>query len=114
VRPSDTASWQRFGRALHEDRFEQDWAEHGSLKSSVFIKHFATDILMACLGQRNAALRRRDPIWQRAVLIEASENRHVGNKYTNQQVAGAVDTLRKAIADAKTACPFSSGWRQLT
>jgi hypothetical protein len=55
-------------------------------------------VLRACLGQKNGAITASNPfLWERAVLIEIGENRHVGNAYTVQQADQAVATFVKTI-----------------
>lgn len=103
ARPNDPASWTGFATKLLKDQFPAEWATTNPVKSSDFLKQFTVDILLACLGQHNSALQTRDPLWQRAVLIEAGENRHAGNEYTPTQLATAVTTLLGAIAAASGA-----------
>ena len=94
--PGDPAAWSAFRDNLRTDQFA-DWPISKPVRSSAFIRQFTVDVLNACVGQRNGAIAAGDPLLQRAVLIELGENRHVGNKYTEQQAAQAVDNFIKAI-----------------
>lgn len=96
--PGDTASWIAFRDNLRTDQFPDSiWPTASAVKSSAFLRQFTIDVLRACLGQRNDAITNPDPILQRAVLIEAGENRNRGNKYTVQQAARAVGTFTNSI-----------------
>lgn len=97
VLPVDTPSWSNFASKLLNDQLAA-WPANPPVKSSGFIKRFSTDILLATLNQHNGALSGKPLLWQRAVLIEAGENRHVGNEYTVGQVSAAVATLVNTIA----------------
>jgi hypothetical protein len=94
--PSDTVSWIAFRDNLRSDQ-NAAWPTSNAVRSSAFIRQFTIDVLNACLGQKNGAIAAKDPIWQRAVLIEVGENRHRGNCYTVEQAAQAVATFTKAI-----------------
>jgi hypothetical protein len=92
--PNDVKSWNDFRDALRGDS-SAPWAPTNPIKSSTFVTQFTLDVLRACLGQRNAALK--DPAWQRAVLIEVGENRYPKNAYTVEQAKAAVDAFLKLI-----------------
>lgn len=91
--PADDAAWSIFADALLKDQLPTAWPVTSPVKSSAFIKQFTIDAVLACLGQHNGALQANDPLWQRAVLVEVSENRHKGNEYTRAQVDAAVTTF---------------------
>jgi hypothetical protein len=74
------------------------WPSSSRVSPQSLITQFTIDVLITYLGQKNPAFKNSDPLWQRAVLIEVSENRHAGNKYTVAQVGGAVKSLQAAIA----------------
>lgn len=67
--------------------------------SSLFVKRLSIDILITCLGQRNVPLVPLGASWQRAVLIEAGENRHIGNEYGTGKTSQAVARLMAKIAN---------------
>src|SRR5207237_7347665 len=67
--PKDAPDWERFRDTLQNDQSPK-WPTTIPVRSSGFIKQFTIDVLNACLGQRNSALTTKDPLWQRAVLIE--------------------------------------------
>lgn len=69
------------------------WPTTARVSSLAFLKRFTCDLLIACMGQKNPALQGLDRLWQRAVLIEAGENRHTGNEYGPAQTAHAVEAL---------------------
>jgi hypothetical protein len=92
--PNDLASWNAFRDLLRND-LSALWPPTTPIKSSAFVTQFTIDVLRACLGQRNAALK--DPAWQRAVLIEVGENRNPKNAYTVEQAKAAVDAFLKLI-----------------
>jgi hypothetical protein len=94
--PTSPASWGFFRDTLRTDQFAS-WPTSRPVRSSAFIKQFTIDVLNACLGQKNQAIAAGGPLWQRAVLIEVGENRHVGNCYTVQQATQAVETFTKTI-----------------
>ena len=96
--PPAPGGWVAFRDNLRTDQFPTSvWPTANAIRSSAFIRQFTIDVLNACLGQKNAAITANDPVWQRAVLIEAGENRYRGNKYTPQQAARAVDAFSKAL-----------------
>ena len=95
--PTDKAGWEQFRDTLRGDA-SPSWPVSTPVRSSGFIRQFTIDVLNACLGQKNAALATKDPLWQRAVLVEVTENRHPGNAYTVQDAKQAVDAIVKAIA----------------
>ncbi|MEQ6352560.1 hypothetical protein [Ralstonia pseudosolanacearum] len=88
--------WPAFANALLSNAAAA-WPATAVVSSSLFIKRLTCDLLIACMDQKNPALAGRDPIWLRAVLIEAGENRHRGNEYGPAQTAvavvGVLDTL---------------------
>jgi hypothetical protein len=92
--PNDLASWNAFRDLLRND-LSVLWPPTTPIKSSAFVRQLTIDVLRACLGQRNAALK--DPAWQRAVLIEVGENRNPKNAYTVEQAKAAVDAFLKLI-----------------
>lgn len=85
--------WNAFADKLLADGSGAWKAATSVVSSSSFIKRFAADLLIACMGQKNPALANRDPIWLRAVLIEAGENRHPGNEYGPAATAQAVAAM---------------------
>lgn len=96
--PSNAAGWTAFRDNLRTDQFPDSvWPKSSAVKSSAFIRQFTIDVLRACLSQKNGAIAGGDPVVQRAVLIEAGENRFRGNQYTVQQAARAVDTFKNTI-----------------
>jgi hypothetical protein len=96
--PGDAAGWIAFRDNLRTDQFPDTvWPKSSIVKSSAFIRQFTLDVLRACLGQRNDAMTAADPILQRAVVIEAGENRSRGNAYTEQQAAQAVAAFTNTI-----------------
>jgi hypothetical protein len=94
----DKIDWARFATLLVGDQLPDTWPSTSRVPSREFIKRFTVDLLFACLGQRNAALDGENPLWKRAVLVEASENRHTGNAYTVTQVDDAVAAVAKVLA----------------
>jgi hypothetical protein len=92
--PNDSASWNTFRDLLRGD-LSALWPPTTPIKSSAFVTQFTIDVLRACLGQRNAAIK--DPMWQRAVLIEVGENRYPKNEYTVGDAKAAVDAFLKLI-----------------
>ena len=92
--PYDAASWNAF-RDLLRNNLSALWPPTTPIKSSGFVTQFTLDVLRACLGQRNAALK--DPALQRAVLIEVGENRYPKNAYTAADAKAAVDAFFKLI-----------------
>jgi len=92
--PNDLGSWNMFRDVLRADASPL-WPSTTLIKSSAFVTQFTIDVLRACLGQRNAALK--DPAWQRAVLIEVGENRAPKNAYTVADAKAAVDAFLKLI-----------------
>jgi hypothetical protein len=92
--PNDAASWDAFRELLRNNQSAL-WPQTTPIKSSAFLTQFTTDVLRACLGQRNAALK--DPMQQRAVLVEVGENRTPKNAYTVEQAKAAVDAFLKLI-----------------
>ena len=105
----DKIDWPAFARLLLADGSPITWPTSNRVSSRDFVKRFASDLLTACLGLRNSALDGKEPIWKRAVLVEASENRHVGNEYSNVDVSNAVIALENAFADAEMAAAASPG-----
>jgi len=95
--PSDAAGWVAFRDNLRTDQFTVNWPTSKVVKSSAFIRQFTLDVLRACLGQRNDAITAKDPVWQRAVLIEVGENRRPDDPYTVQDAGQAVGTFTNAI-----------------
>ncbi len=96
--PGDPPGWIAFRDNLRTNQFPDSvWPASSTIKSPAFIRQFTLDVLRACLGQRNGAMTASDPILQRAVLIEAGENRHRGNAYTEQQADQAVATFTSGI-----------------
>jgi hypothetical protein len=94
--PIDAQTWSAFYENLRTDQIAI-WPTTKDVRSSSFIRQFTIDVLIASLGQKNKAIHEPDPLWQRAVLIEASENRHRGNYYTVDQADQAVRNFIKAI-----------------
>jgi len=92
--PNDSASWNTFRDLLRGD-LSALWPPTTPIKSSAFVTQFTIDVLRACLSQRNAAIK--DPMWQRAVLIEVGENRYPKNAYTVGDAKAAVDAFLKLI-----------------
>ena len=92
--PNDVKSWNDFRDALRGNT-SAPWPATNPIKSSAFVTQFTLDVLRACLGQRNAALK--DPALQRAVLIEVGENRYPKNAYTVEEAKAAVDAFLKLI-----------------
>lgn len=92
--PNDSVSWNAFRDLLRSDQSAL-WPPTTPIKSSAFVTQFTIDVLRACLGQRNAAIR--DPMGQRAVLIEVGENRYPRNAYTVADAKEAVDGFLKLI-----------------
>lgn len=92
---------QKLSDALLKDAVPA-WPSTETVSSQAFIKRFAADLMVTCMGQKNPALIDRPAIWQRAVLIEAGENRHVGNEYAPSQTAQGVVALLDKIASSTT------------
>lgn len=91
------ANWAAFANDLMNDTNDA-WPKSAAITSSAFIRRFTADLLIVCLGQKNPALVGRDPIWLRAVLIEAGENRHPSNEYGPIQTAVAVEHMLDNLA----------------
>lgn len=105
--PILAADWGAFIGKLWGDS-AQGWpGTDAPVKSSEFCERFLIDLLVPCLGQHNRALTGRDPLWQRALLIEVGENRHTGNEYTPSQTAYAVVRMLDASAPASAPKPPS-------
>jgi hypothetical protein len=92
--PNDLASWNAFRDLLRSD-LSPLWPPTTPIRSSAFVTQFTIDVLRTCLGQRDAALK--DPMLQRALLIEVGENRYPKNEYTVGDAKAAVDAFLKLI-----------------
>lgn len=91
--PGVFTNWNKFVEKLKAANTIDAWPITARVSSLAFLKRFTCDLLIACMGQKNSALQGIDRLWQRAVLIEAGENRHTGNEYDPAQVAHAVEAL---------------------
>ena len=96
AQPGNAQSWTAFLDGLRGNSLAP-WPVTLDIRSSLFVRQFTIDLLIASLGQKNKAISDADPIWQRAVLIEAGENRHLDHRYTVQEADLAVQTFVKAI-----------------
>jgi hypothetical protein len=99
--PQGPDGWEEFAQKLFRDELGQ-WPKEPPLRSSVFIKQFAADILYAMMGMRNprphkGGEAKEDEAWQVALLIELGERRRVGNAYKPAQAQAAVDALAAKI-----------------
>ncbi|POA74909.1 hypothetical protein [Pseudomonas sp. GW531-T4] len=89
--------WTALAAQMLGDGPTNIWPLTSRVSSREFIRRFAVDLLVACLGQRNVVLEQRGAPWGRAVLIEVAENRHVGNTFSLDDVAAAVATLESKL-----------------
>jgi hypothetical protein len=90
--PVDRPKWIAFADQLLAGS-NKKWPP-APVSSSEFVRRFMIDVLIACFGQGNGKL---PDVWRRAGLIEAFENRHVGNDYTTAQASNAVERLKQAL-----------------
>ncbi|MGY3537867.1 hypothetical protein ACVIIY_002087 [Bradyrhizobium sp. USDA 4515] len=85
----DANGWPNFASRLRSDGI-QAWPSTRNIRSSLFVRQFTIDILVAILGQKNPAASSKGLLWPRAILIEAGENRQPSNAYTVAEAATAV------------------------
>jgi hypothetical protein len=97
AQPGNADQWGDFSRKLWASQFPAEWPSTNAVSSANFITQFTLDVLTACMGQRNMAITASDPLWQRAVLIEAGENRHPNYAYSVKEADTAVQTFVKTI-----------------
>jgi len=97
--PNDWTTWTAFRDLLRTDQSAL-WPPANAIKSSAFVAQFTIDVLRACLNQKNWGITDKNPLWQRAVLIEVGENRTPSNAYTVADAAKAVDAFLKAVQQA--------------
>jgi hypothetical protein len=92
--PLDTLAWKQLTEELFKDTCP-DWnGQNKPLKSSLFIKEFASDLLYGMMGMKNSASSE----YQVALLIELAEYRRVGNQYTPVDVDRAREALRQKLS----------------
>lgn len=65
--------------------------------SSIFVKQYARDVLFAMVGMKNFSPYAEFPEYKYALLIELGEHRRVGNQFDREQVAFAVDLVKKTF-----------------
>lgn len=94
--PGDTNGWLNFVNSLRGDS-NQAWPTTKNIRSSLFARQFTIDVLNATLGQKNPAATSKGPLWPRAVLIEAGENRNPDNRYTIAEAATAVQHFKSLV-----------------
>jgi hypothetical protein len=82
----DDVDWQKFADDLLNNK-SPFWPRSLPRRSSTFLKQFGRDLLYAVLGMRNPV---EEP-WKHAVLIELGEHRRVGNLYTPDDAAKALN-----------------------
>jgi hypothetical protein len=70
------------------------WPQAGQWRSSRFSKQFVKDVLYGYLGLRGVA---PEP-WCNAILIELGEGRRIGNKYTSDDAAKAVEEFNEVLS----------------
>ncbi len=98
--------WEALALSLYSDQCPQ-WPA-SPLRSSLFIKQFAADMLYAMLGMRNprphmqdanaqSVPQAEDELWRLALLIELGEHRRVGNRYTPAGVERSTRALERFI-----------------
>jgi hypothetical protein len=97
----DTINWVDMANRMLGNQLPGTWPTASRVPSRDFVQRFTIDLLIGCLGQRNRMLDKQDPLWQRATLIEASENRHIGNRYSVKDVDDAVAALKKALPSSQ-------------
>src|SRR5262249_1714927 len=97
VSPGNADQWGDFSRKLWGNQFPLEWPSSNAVTSASFIIQFTVDVLNACMGQKNIAITADDPLWQRAVLIEAGENRQPDYSYSVKEAETAVQTFVSAI-----------------
>jgi hypothetical protein len=92
--PSDPSVWKQLTQELFTDTC-QEWNDQNKpLKSSLFMKQFASDLLYGMMGMKNST----DSEYQVALLIELAEYRRVGNQYTPAEVDRAREALRQKLS----------------
>jgi len=92
----DANGWRNFVGGLRRDGI-QAWPSTRNIRSSLFLRQLTIDVLVATLGQKNPAADAKGPLWPRAVLIEAGENRKPDNCYTIAEAATAVQHFKSLI-----------------
>ena len=92
----DANGWLSFVSSLRADGI-QAWPTTRNIRSSLFLRQFTIDVLVATLGQKNPAATAKGPLWPRAVLIEVGENRKPGNAYTVAEAVTAVQHFKSLI-----------------
>jgi hypothetical protein len=92
----DANGWPNFVSGLRADG-NQAWPSTRNIRSSLFLRQFTIDVLVATLGQKNPAADAKGPLWPRAVLIEVGENRTPDNAYTVAEAATAVQHFKSLI-----------------
>lgn len=91
---TDALGWSAFLDGLRANTLAA-WPVTRDIRSSLFVRQFTIDLLVASLGQKNKAMTQTDPIWQRAVLIEVGENRHPNHRYTVRDADQAIQNFAK-------------------
>lgn len=94
--PSEQGGWSNFVSGLRTDTIPA-WPTTSAIRSSLFLRQFTVDLLVATLGQKNPAANAKGPVFPRAVLIEAGENRAPNNRYTTAEAAMAVQHFKSVI-----------------
>ena len=96
----DREHWEGVVEMLVNDNYG-DWPSE-SQKSSVFIRQFRRDLIVAMMGMQDQSPDEETARYQRALLIELGEHRRVGDAHTRKKIYAATTEFAKMLNDDKT------------
>ena len=94
--PQSSKDWRNLGGALFTDSCQQ-WPFFQPLRSSVFARQFARDMLYAMMGMHNESPHTSFPEYKFALLIELGEHRRIGNVHTPVDVSKALEQFKLIV-----------------
>ncbi len=91
----DQEHWEGVAEMLVNDNYG-DWPSK-DLKSSVFIKQYRRDLIVAMMGMQDQSPVEETARYQRALLIELGEHRRVGDAHTRKKISEATAKFAKML-----------------